>query len=152
MSTPGGFWDAGSGHPPGHAILKDGHGARLTVFLCFNTAAFVASILIIVLLLDKKALANEAYGCITVALISLVGAYTAGSCRETDTTVYVSSLVGAVLIFIIFLQVAVVKGWIEAAKTRCFPNKTSQTISPGSPPVILPIITSQPPGAGSNDR
>uniref|UniRef100_A0ACD5TTK0 Uncharacterized protein n=1 Tax=Avena sativa TaxID=4498 RepID=A0ACD5TTK0_AVESA len=92
MSTPGGFWDAGSGHPPGHAILKDDHGKRLTVFLCFNAAAFVASLLIIVVLLDRKPRVKEAYGCITVALISLVIAYTAGSCREIDTSLYVSSL------------------------------------------------------------
>uniref|UniRef100_A0ACD6AJ00 Uncharacterized protein n=1 Tax=Avena sativa TaxID=4498 RepID=A0ACD6AJ00_AVESA len=105
MSTPGGFWDAGSGHSPGHAILKDSHGARLTVFLYCNTTSFVASLLIIVVLLDRKPRVNLAYGCITVALISLVAAYTAGSCREVDTTVYVSSLVGAVLAFIIILQV-----------------------------------------------
>uniref|UniRef100_A0A453RD78 PGG domain-containing protein n=1 Tax=Aegilops tauschii subsp. strangulata TaxID=200361 RepID=A0A453RD78_AEGTS len=100
MSTPGGFWDnTENGHRPGDAILKDSHDKRLTVFLCFNTMAFVASLLIIVVLLDRKPRENEAYGCIAVALISLVGAYTAGSCRETDTTIYVSSLVGAVLIF-----------------------------------------------------
>jgi hypothetical protein len=106
MSTPGGFWDAGSGHRPGHAILGVDHGDRLTVFLCFNAAAFIASLLIIVVLLDRKFRVNEAYGCITVALVSLIVAYTAGSCREIDTTVYVSSLVGAVLAFIIFFQVA----------------------------------------------
>jgi hypothetical protein len=106
MSTPGGFWDAGSGHRPGQAILKVDHGKRLTVFLCFNAAAFVASLLVIVVLLDRKFRVNEAYGCITVALVSLIVAYTAGSCREIDTTVYVSSLVGAVLAFVIFFQVA----------------------------------------------
>jgi hypothetical protein len=118
MSTPGGFWDAGSGHSPGHAILKDSHGARLTVFLCFNALAFVASLLIIVVLLDRKPRVKEAYGCITVALISLVGAYTAGSCRETDTTVYVSSLVAAVLAFIIFLQVTVNQGWTKTTRNK----------------------------------
>uniref|UniRef100_A0ACD5WJV7 Uncharacterized protein n=1 Tax=Avena sativa TaxID=4498 RepID=A0ACD5WJV7_AVESA len=119
MSTPGGFWDAGSGHPPGHAILKDDHGKRLTVFLCFNAAAFVASLLIIVVLLDRKPRVKEAYGCITVALISLVIAYTAGSCREIDTSLYVSSLVGAVLAFIIFLRVADSRGWINTTGGTC---------------------------------
>ncbi|CAM0885234.1 unnamed protein product [Alopecurus aequalis] len=107
MSTPGGFWDAGSGHPPGHAILADGHGKRLTVFLCFNAASFVASLLIVVVLLDKRPHLNLAYGCITVALISLVVAYTAGSCRKTDTTVYVSSLVGAICVstYLVLVQI-----------------------------------------------
>jgi hypothetical protein len=50
-----GFWDsAGAGHPPGDAILKDRHNTRLAVFFCFNTMAFVASLLIIVVLLDTK--------------------------------------------------------------------------------------------------
>ena len=108
MSTLGGFWDdPESGHRPGDAILKDGHGKRLTAFLCFNAMAFVASLLIIVVLLDRKPRLKEAYGCIAIALISLIGAYTAGSCRETDTTIYVISLVGAVLAFIIFLQAVI---------------------------------------------
>jgi small basic protein len=127
MSTPGGFWDAGSGHSPGHAILKDSHGARLTVFLYCNTTSFVASLLIIVVLLDtRKPRLYLAYGCITAALISLVGAYTAGSCRETDTTVYVSSLVGAVLVFIILLQVAVAKGWSQTVRKICFWEEIEQ--------------------------
>ncbi|XP_047089361.1 uncharacterized protein LOC124701346 isoform X1 [Lolium rigidum] len=123
MSTPGGFWDAGSGHRPGDAILKEDHGKRLTVFLCFNAAAFIASLLIIVVLLDRKPRLNKAYGLITVAIISLAVAYIAGSCREIDTTVYVSSLVGAILIFMIFLQVAVAQGWIEGVKKICFWNR-----------------------------
>ncbi|XBH99124.1 hypothetical protein VPH35_128537 [Triticum aestivum] len=129
MSTLGGFWDnTENGHRPGDAILKDSHNKHLTVFLCFNTMAFVASLLIIVVLLDRKPRENEAYGCIAVALISLVGAYTAGSCRETDTTIYVSSLVGAVLIFMALLQgVVYLKGDVAAAggaeqerRTSCF--------------------------------
>jgi hypothetical protein len=46
------------------------------------------------------------YGFIVVALIGLVGAYAAGSCRELDTTTYVVCLIGAVLAYI-FLQVAI---------------------------------------------
>jgi hypothetical protein len=123
MSTPGGFWDAGSGHRPGDAILKEDHSKRLKVFLHSNAMAFIASLLIIVVLLDRKNRLNEAYWLITIALDSLALAYIAGSCRETDTTVYVSSLVGAVLLFIIFLQVAVANGWIEGLKKICFWNK-----------------------------
>ncbi|KQJ95251.1 uncharacterized protein LOC100828510 [Brachypodium distachyon] len=111
LSTPGGFWDAaGDGHGPGDAILNDHHGARLTVFLLCNTTAFVASLLITVLLIidkklrEKTARSRELYGCIVVALLGLVGAYAAGSCRETDTTVYVLGLVGAVLAFILLLH------------------------------------------------
>ncbi|CAD6258237.1 unnamed protein product [Miscanthus lutarioriparius] len=104
LSTPGGFWDvAGAGHGPGDAILKDRHNTRLAVFFGFNTLAFVASLLIIVVLLDTKLRKINAYGFIVVALFSLVVAYNAGSCRQTDTTVYVFSLIPAVLVYILFL-------------------------------------------------
>ncbi|KAF7081076.1 hypothetical protein CFC21_085058 [Triticum aestivum] len=105
LSTPGGFWDStGASYRPGDAILKDHHRPRLTVFLLCNTTAFVASLVIIMLLIiDGKKLREKTvrslvlYGFIVVALVSLVGAYTAGSCRETKTTIYVVSLAGGIL-------------------------------------------------------
>ncbi|GJM87570.1 hypothetical protein PR202_ga03537 [Eleusine coracana subsp. coracana] len=60
--------------------------------------SFVASLLIIVLVLDKelrksdKVRSIELYGFIFVALVGLVGAYSAGSCREIYTTIYVNCL------------------------------------------------------------
>uniref|UniRef100_M8BI22 PGG domain-containing protein n=1 Tax=Aegilops tauschii TaxID=37682 RepID=M8BI22_AEGTA len=109
VNTPGGFWDStGGSHHLGDAILKDHHNIRLTVFLFCNTMAFVASLFITMLLIidgknlhKKKARSRMLYGCIVVALVGLVGAYAAGSCRETDTTVYVLSLVGAVVAYIL---------------------------------------------------
>ncbi|XBH65283.1 hypothetical protein VPH35_118905 [Triticum aestivum] len=93
---------------PGDAILKEHHSVRLTVFLLCNTTAFVASLLITTLLIiagkklhDKPARSRVLYAFIVVALVSLIGAYAAGSCRETDTTVYVVSLVGAVVAYIL---------------------------------------------------
>ena len=65
--------------------------------------SFAASLLIIVALLNRKLRETHASVFIVVALVSLIGAYTAGSCRQTDTTVYVVSLVGAVLVYILFL-------------------------------------------------
>uniref|UniRef100_A0ACD5Z9U3 Uncharacterized protein n=1 Tax=Avena sativa TaxID=4498 RepID=A0ACD5Z9U3_AVESA len=113
LSTPGGFWDSTSAsHRPGDAILKDHHSLRLTVFVLCNTTAFVASLFIIMLLIiDGKKLREKTtqslelalYVCIGVALVGLVVAYAAGSCRHTDTTFYVLSLVGAVLAFILLL-------------------------------------------------
>ncbi|VAI85283.1 unnamed protein product [Triticum turgidum subsp. durum] len=124
ISTPGGFWDnTENGHRPGDAILKDSHGKRLTVFLCFNTLTFVASLLIIVVLLDKKPPMTKAYGFIAVALISLIVSYTAGSCRETDTNFYVGSLVIAVLAFMALFQVAFVQDTIKAARDTRFLTK-----------------------------
>ncbi|KAM0890227.1 hypothetical protein ACQ4PT_027179 [Festuca glaucescens] len=106
-STPGGYWDsAGAGHRPGDAILRDRQGVRLTIFLLCNTTSFLASLLIIILLIINKKLREETvkshklYGCIVAVLVGLFGAYTAGSCRKVDTTLYLVSLVGAVVMYI----------------------------------------------------
>ncbi|XP_044955519.1 uncharacterized protein LOC123406094 [Hordeum vulgare subsp. vulgare] len=105
LSTPGGFWDStGATYRPGDAILTDHHSLRLTVFLLCNTTAFAASLFITMLLIidgkkfrEKTARSRVLYGCIIVALVGLVGAYTAGSCRKTGTTAKLVGLVGAVL-------------------------------------------------------
>ncbi|OEL34200.1 hypothetical protein BAE44_0004781 [Dichanthelium oligosanthes] len=115
LSAPGGFWDhPEDGHEPGDAILKGGpHDARLKAFFVCNTTAFVASLLILVMLLEKKLCFSkkvryyELYGLIAVTLIGLVAAYAAGSSREIDTTIYVSALVGAVVICIL-VQVVII--------------------------------------------
>ncbi|KAF7091744.1 hypothetical protein CFC21_094301 [Triticum aestivum] len=102
LNAPGGFWDStGGNHRPGDAILNDHHNLRMRVFLHCNTTAFVASLLITMLLIvDSKKLPARSfvlYVCIVVALVGLVGAYAAGSCRDTGTTAIVVSLAGAVL-------------------------------------------------------
>ncbi|KAL5200495.1 hypothetical protein ABZP36_021698 [Zizania latifolia] len=116
LSTPGGFWSdtvpGFGGHSAGEPIMQEHHLTRLKVFLICNTTAFVASLLIIVLLLDKKLRERtvrswELYGCIVVALVALIGAYAAGSSRVKHTTVNVIALVGAVLVYIA-LQMTIV--------------------------------------------
>uniref|UniRef100_K3ZEJ7 PGG domain-containing protein n=1 Tax=Setaria italica TaxID=4555 RepID=K3ZEJ7_SETIT len=109
LSAPGDFWDnEENGHKPGDAILKGGpHDARLKAFFVCNTTAFVASLLILIMLLQKKLCFSkkvrsyELYGFIAITLLGLVAAYSAGSCREIDTTVYVNALIGAVVLCII---------------------------------------------------
>nr|CAB3465724.1 unnamed protein product [Digitaria exilis] len=112
LSAPGGFWDhEEGGHKPGSAVLKGGpHDKRLKAFFVCNTTAFVSSLLILVILLEKKLLRlwnYELHGFTAVTLLGLVAAYVAGSSRETDTTIYVSSLVGAVVVCVL-VQVAFV--------------------------------------------
>ncbi|XP_066338436.1 uncharacterized protein [Miscanthus floridulus] len=115
LSPPGGFWsNTQEGHRVSLPILQDQSSARYQAFFVCNSTAFVASLLIIMLLLDKR-LKKELsvrsvalYGLVVVALFGLVGAYAAGSCREIDNTIYVVSLIGAVLAYI-FLQVAITK-------------------------------------------
>ncbi|VAH84782.1 unnamed protein product [Triticum turgidum subsp. durum] len=132
LGPPGGFWGSTQdGHHVSDPVMQEHYSARYQAFFVCNTTAFVASLLIIVLLMNKelseamteanKAItrANKAfsgeifsksfialYGFIALALTGLVGAYAAGSCREPDATIYVVCLAGAVLAYI-FLQVAI---------------------------------------------
>jgi hypothetical protein len=127
LNPPGGFWiKPEDGHRVSDPILQDHKSSRYQAFFVCNTTAFVSSLLIIMLLLDKKLIISlpakkiesvrfvALYGFIVIALFGLVGAYAAGSCRELDTTIYVVCLIGAVLAYI-FLQVAITKAITENA-------------------------------------
>ncbi|TVU11509.1 hypothetical protein EJB05_45100, partial [Eragrostis curvula] len=109
LNPPGGFWEEspeeGANHRAGDPILLERHTKRFLAFLICNTTAFAASLVIITLLLSTRLWKNaeSQYGGIAVALIGLMGAYVAGSGRETDTTIYVLSLVGVVLVYIAVL-------------------------------------------------
>ncbi|EAZ00598.1 hypothetical protein OsI_22620 [Oryza sativa Indica Group] len=121
LSAPGGYWDSSKeGHIAGDPVMREHHSIRLKAFFTFNAIAFVMSLLIIMLLLDKqlvipllkgknqnktspvRTFVLKAY--IFIAFVGLAGAYATGSSRECDTTIYVGSLVLAVLACIIVLK------------------------------------------------
>jgi hypothetical protein len=113
LNPPGGFW--GEGKPKmSDPILQEHYPSRYQAFFVCNTTAFIASLLIIILLVDKKLSINKSvrfvalHGVIITVLFGLMGAYAAGSCREVDDTTYVVCLIGAVLGYI-FLQTALTK-------------------------------------------
>jgi hypothetical protein len=93
-------------------VLQEHYSSRYQAFYVCNTTAFVASLLIIILLVDKKLTTKLSirfvalYGLTITALLGLVGAYAAGSCRQLDDTTYVICLIAGVLAYI-FLLVAV---------------------------------------------
>jgi hypothetical protein len=126
LSAPGGYWERSQEEGRHHAdagdpVLWVHHSVHLRAFVGYNTTSFVASLLNIMLLLDQKqkiiflpldmkrkavpGRAHMLYAYITIALVGLVGAYVAGSCRHSDTTIYALSLVATVLICIGILKV-----------------------------------------------
>uniref|UniRef100_A0A453QHL8 PGG domain-containing protein n=1 Tax=Aegilops tauschii subsp. strangulata TaxID=200361 RepID=A0A453QHL8_AEGTS len=127
LNPPGGFWsNSKDGHLVSNPIMQEHNSSRYQAFFVCNTTAFVSSLLIIILLLDKKLILSlpslnlnkssarfvALYGFIVIALFGLVGAYAAGSCREPETTTYVVCLIGAVLAYI-SLQVVITKAITE---------------------------------------
>uniref|UniRef100_A0ACD5VCF3 Uncharacterized protein n=1 Tax=Avena sativa TaxID=4498 RepID=A0ACD5VCF3_AVESA len=113
LSPPGGFRDdddtEGGHHHAGDPMLKAGQSPRLMAFFYCNATAFVASLLIIVLLLGRRlqryCARMQLYGFILVVLLGLLGAYAAGSSREADTTAYVVVLVAVVPVYIFLVMV-----------------------------------------------
>ncbi|KAF7062789.1 hypothetical protein CFC21_069350 [Triticum aestivum] len=127
LAPPGGFWTKTvAGHRAGAPLLHDGrYKIRYHAFFYANATSFVASLAIIMLLMsrtlsDRLARSYALLVCALVELLGLMAAYAAGSCRWPTTTVYVFSLVGAVLLYIV-LQMAIAvfamdkfKKWREA--------------------------------------
>ncbi|CAO2201500.1 unnamed protein product [Urochloa humidicola] len=138
LSPPGGFWDsparggaASAGYRPGDSLVEAHHRGHYRMFFYCNATAFVASLFIVVLLLENKEESKQAaaarrnarsvalYVFVLGALIGLVAAYTAGSCRDTECSVYVVSLFGAVFAFV-FLVMGIV-----LMALRCFPSRAT---------------------------
>ncbi|KAL6909903.1 hypothetical protein ACP4OV_001562 [Aristida adscensionis] len=109
LNPPGGFWEEEQeGRHAGDPILLERHRWRFLAFLFGNTAAFAASLVTITLLLSRRLWHSPTkqvalYGAIAAALLGLVGAYAAGSSRQTHTTVYVLCLAGVVVAYILVI-------------------------------------------------
>ncbi|KAG8043074.1 hypothetical protein GUJ93_ZPchr0272g29201 [Zizania palustris] len=111
LSPPGGFWSDNKGHRAGDPVLHDEFPRRYRVFFYFNATAFMASLAVIMLLVNKrlchKGLKSYALRfCVLVDLVSLMGAFAAGSCRRVLTSIYVILVVGAVFVYVM-IQVLV---------------------------------------------
>ncbi|TVU03309.1 hypothetical protein EJB05_51156, partial [Eragrostis curvula] len=128
ISPPGGFWnDNNDGHQAGDPVFRDEFPRRYKVFFYFNATAFVSSLVVIMLLVSKrlchKGLKSYALrACVLVDLISLMGAFAAGSCRKVSTSVYVILVVVAVSLYVM-IQVLVLtfaKGKVNSFLERMF--------------------------------
>ncbi|XP_020197180.1 uncharacterized protein [Aegilops tauschii subsp. strangulata] len=113
MGPPGGFWQESKlGHVAGDPVLNDNYPRRYVAFFYCNATAFVASLAVIMLLVNRKLSAREIRShalrvCVILDLVGLMGAFAAGSCRKVSTSIYVLVLTFAVLLCIA-LQVTLV--------------------------------------------
>ncbi|KAG8050695.1 hypothetical protein GUJ93_ZPchr0009g1302 [Zizania palustris] len=129
LSTPGGFWlgSQDDHHLAGDPMLRGNHPYRFMMFFYFNTTAFVASLVIIMLLMSKTVTrhgirSSALWVCVGAAMVGLMGAFAAGSCRSFKTSIYVIALVIAVLVYIsiqalVFLSERV-KNWLRHAQEK----------------------------------
>ena len=107
LLPPGGLWpDDRDGHFIGDPILHDTDPPRYKAFFYCNATAFMASMVIVILLLNstiskyRRSLLPMKTAMV-LDLLALLGAYAAGSCRKLKTSIYVFALVIAVFMYII---------------------------------------------------
>jgi len=124
LSPPGGFWSDDGSHYAGNPLLHDINRQRYKIFFCFNAISFMASIVVILLLLSKsirkKAVPLEVLLLIVILdLLSLMTAFAAGSCRKLSTSVYVFMLVAGVVVYLVVLIVLsrAIKKYLRKWKT-----------------------------------
>uniref|UniRef100_A0ACD5WJZ1 Uncharacterized protein n=1 Tax=Avena sativa TaxID=4498 RepID=A0ACD5WJZ1_AVESA len=109
LNPPGGFWPASNEDKKltaGDPVLLDYYWTRYQVFFYCNATGFMASVVVILLLVNQtlsrqSIRSNALHVCIVVGLLGLMGAYAAGSCRKLSTSIYVFSLVAAVVTFLV---------------------------------------------------
>ena len=103
LAPPGGAWQSNDGtHTAGDPVMHDYRRARYLAFFYSNSTSFVASVVVIVLLLPESLQGwwlRVMNTTIVLDLLGLLIAYAAGSCRTWQTSVYVSALVLAVLAY-----------------------------------------------------
>ncbi|TVU25859.1 hypothetical protein EJB05_28372, partial [Eragrostis curvula] len=109
-SKPGGVWqhdDNLKGQVAGNPVMHDNARTRYQAFFYINSTSFVASIIVIILLLLKplhmtKLLSLKAMNTtIMLDLVGLLAAYAIGSARSWKATGYVFVLVFMVLAYIV---------------------------------------------------
>lgn len=120
LNPPGGFWQDNNGHRAGNPVLHDGpFQKRYLTFYYFNATAFATSLVIIILLLNERFYMSEAkVAALTlttmVDLMSLVGAYIAGSTRNMANSIYI-----IVLTCFLFVCVVYIARYVLPAIIRC---------------------------------
>ncbi|XP_020197111.1 uncharacterized protein [Aegilops tauschii subsp. strangulata] len=128
LSPPGGVWPEGRpGHTAGNPVLHDMDPKRYKAFYHCNTAAFVASLVVIVIVQSKElswgaVVRRAALNTVMILdLFGLMGAYVAGSCRDTTTTIYVAVFVYSIAKVVAFSakrrQIKLVQ-WVQSLSMK----------------------------------
>ncbi|CAD6339534.1 unnamed protein product [Miscanthus lutarioriparius] len=95
LNPPGGFWQDDKEHQiAGNPVLRDKHWSRYMIFYYSNATAFVTSLVIMVLLMSERFYHTEAKVVALmlttfIDLISLIGAYIAGTTRFFSSCIYI---------------------------------------------------------------
>ncbi|TVU11592.1 hypothetical protein EJB05_45186, partial [Eragrostis curvula] len=136
LSPPGKFWleDGDETHHVGDSVLADNYPRRYKVFFYSNTASFMVSVAVIVMLMGRnlsdanrnywRRLLNASMFVSLIGLAALLVAYAAGTTRRVKTSIYVFGLVGVVFL-VALIQIHYVHEHLE----MCLPCFRQQSTS-----------------------
>uniref|UniRef100_A0ACD5TAS0 Uncharacterized protein n=1 Tax=Avena sativa TaxID=4498 RepID=A0ACD5TAS0_AVESA len=106
LNPPGGLYiEDFDGHRVGDPVLSSTHHGRYAVFFYCNAAAFLSSLVVVMILLDQR-IAGSRVGfavlrsVMLVDLLALMGAFAAGSFRHMITSIYVLVAFVALLAYV----------------------------------------------------
>jgi len=133
LRPPGKLWSDNKGHLAGNPVLLDINPQRYEIFFCFNSISFMASIVVVMFLLNKsarkKTVPLEVLHLIMILdLLALMTAFAAGSCRKFRTSVYVYALVLGVVVYLVI--VVLLSSGIAKCLKPMERNKVSSQRSP----------------------
>uniref|UniRef100_A0ACD5Y307 Uncharacterized protein n=1 Tax=Avena sativa TaxID=4498 RepID=A0ACD5Y307_AVESA len=122
LNPPGGMYiEDFEGHRVGDPVLSSTHHDRYAVFFYCNAAAFLSSLVVVMILLDQR-IAGSRVGfavlrsVMLLDLLALMGAFAAGSFRDMITSIYVPVVFVALLAYVaIHLHLIADDGAAEAS-------------------------------------
>ncbi|KAK3129000.1 hypothetical protein QOZ80_6BG0469860 [Eleusine coracana subsp. coracana] len=106
LSPPGGVWhEGGNGHSGGDLILPGTHPRQYQVFFFCNTAAFVTSIIVAMMVQSNGLVRQRALkAAVMLDVLGLVAAYVAGSCRDVGAPMYA---LGSIFLLVVVILIGV---------------------------------------------
>jgi hypothetical protein len=106
LDPPGGVWQSdGDGYAAGDPVLRTNRRLRYLFFFHCNSTSFVASVVVVVLLLPRQLMDISWWLTVTnvtivLNLFGLLGAHAAGSSRGWETSGYIVAMIVAALAFV----------------------------------------------------
>uniref|UniRef100_A0A0E0E0T5 PGG domain-containing protein n=1 Tax=Oryza meridionalis TaxID=40149 RepID=A0A0E0E0T5_9ORYZ len=124
LYPPCGVWpDDTGGHATSDPVLPVTFHSRYLAFFYCNATAFVASLVVIMMLLDRRVGVTVLRSAMVLDLFALMGAYAAGVSRDVLAVAYVSALFGLVFAYVALHIVVATSAlppveWLRASAKR----------------------------------
>jgi hypothetical protein len=142
LKPPGGLWrEDGDGHSAGNPVLYDMSKPRYNAFFYSNSTSFVASIVVMALLLSRMMLGLRRdmplwpmHTAMFLGMVGLLVAYAAGSARDACTSWKVIVLLVPIVGFVMCLSAFIKKEQEVLDKKTQEVQAQSTTVNPDSYP------------------